>query len=146
MPADQLLTYLADQLTGQYSPITATIDQSVRRIERLLQSNAQTGNHAIIAIDEAHLLNSGKSLEAIRLLMNFQLDGQPLATFVLAGQNEPGAHGASPARPRRADRRIVRFVASFGRRNDALHRTPPHRRRCEANDLRAHRRRSDHNT
>ncbi|HMC11266.1 MAG TPA: AAA family ATPase [Pirellulaceae bacterium] len=86
MPADQLLTYLADQLTGQYSPLTATIDQSVRRIERLLQSNAQAGKHAIIAIDEAHLLNSGQSLEAIRLLMNFQHEGQPVATFLLAGQ------------------------------------------------------------
>src|SRR6476660_7536477 len=40
MPVDQLLTYLADQLTAQYSPTTATIDQSVRRIERTLQANA----------------------------------------------------------------------------------------------------------
>src|SRR5262245_18592415 len=43
MPADQLLTYLADQLTGQFSPLTATIDQSVRRIERLLCDNAKAG-------------------------------------------------------------------------------------------------------
>src|SRR4051812_15194207 len=34
MPADQPLPYLADQLPGQYSPLTATIDQSVRRIEK----------------------------------------------------------------------------------------------------------------
>src|SRR5438874_10510 len=86
MPADQLLTYLADQLTGQYSPLTATIDQSVRRIERLLTSNAKEGKHAIIAIDEAHLLGNAQSLEAIRLLMNFEHDGQPGATFLLAGQ------------------------------------------------------------
>src|SRR5688572_3145700 len=86
MPPDQLLTYLADQLTGQYSPLTATIDQSVRRIERLLIANAQAGKHAIIAIDEAHLLTDRRSLEAIRLLMNFQHNGQPAATFLLAGQ------------------------------------------------------------
>src|SRR3954452_6078255 len=41
MPVDQLLTYLADELTGQNSPTTATIDQSVRRIERTLAANAQ---------------------------------------------------------------------------------------------------------
>src|SRR3954452_22650015 len=71
MPADQLLTYLADQISGQYSPLTATIDQSAGRIERLLAANAQAGKHAIIAIDEAHLLRDAKTLEAIRLLMNF---------------------------------------------------------------------------
>jgi type II secretory pathway predicted ATPase ExeA len=77
---------LADQLTGQYSPLTATIDQSVRRIERVLHASAQAGKHAIIAIDEAHLLRETKAFEAIRLLMNFHHDGQPLATFLLAGQ------------------------------------------------------------
>src|SRR3954470_12798017 len=65
MPADQLLTYLADQLTGQLSPLTATIDQSVRRIERFLTGNTAAGHHAIIAIDEAHLLAPAQSLEAI---------------------------------------------------------------------------------
>src|SRR6266550_3331127 len=46
MPADQLLTYLADKITGQSTtpsercpPLTATIDQSVRRIERLMRAN-----------------------------------------------------------------------------------------------------------
>src|SRR4051794_30311670 len=52
MPGDQLLTYLGDQLTGQFSPLTATIDHSVRRIEQLLSSGAQAGKHAIIVIDE----------------------------------------------------------------------------------------------
>jgi type II secretory pathway predicted ATPase ExeA len=86
MPPDQLLTYLADHVTGQFSPLTATVDQSVRRIERTLHANAQSGKHAIIAIDEAHLLSDRRALEAIRLLMNFQHNGQPTATFLLSGQ------------------------------------------------------------
>src|SRR4051812_31402333 len=86
MPADQLLTYLADQLTGQYWPLTANIDQSVRRIEKFLWTNAEAEQHALIAIDEAHLLAGNQSLEAIRLLMNFERDGQSLATFLFAGQ------------------------------------------------------------
>jgi type II secretory pathway predicted ATPase ExeA len=86
MPAEQLLTYLADQLNGQNSPLTATIDQSVRRIENLLSANAQAGKHAIIVIDEAHLLRDAKTLETVRLLMNFQHEGESLATFLLVGQ------------------------------------------------------------
>jgi type II secretory pathway predicted ATPase ExeA len=86
MPTDQFLTYLGDQLTGQHSPLTLTIDQSVQRIERLLREGAQAGKHALIAIDEAHLLRDHQTLEAVRLLMNFQHEGQPLATFLLAGQ------------------------------------------------------------
>jgi general secretion pathway protein A len=86
MPTDQLLTYLADQLTGQASPLTAAVDQSVSRIERALTVNAKAGKHAVIVIDEAHLIRDVQSLEAIRLLMNFQHAGQSLATFLLTGQ------------------------------------------------------------
>jgi general secretion pathway protein A len=86
MPTEQLLTYLADQITGQYSSLTGTIDQSIRRIERQLAASAAAGKHAVIAIDEAHLLAGAQTLEAIRLLMNFEHQGQPLATFLLSGQ------------------------------------------------------------
>jgi general secretion pathway protein A len=86
MPTDQLLTYLADQLTGQHSPLTATIEQSVWRIERQLETSANSGRHPIIAIDEAHLIRDPHALDAIRLLMNFLHAGQPAATFILAGQ------------------------------------------------------------
>lgn len=86
MPTDQLLTYLGDQLTGQHSPLTLSIDQSIRRIEIALREAAQAGKHAIVAIDEAHLLRDTHTLEALRLLMNFQHEGQSLATFLFAGQ------------------------------------------------------------
>lgn len=86
MPPEQLLTYLADQLTNQISPLTLGIDQSVRRIQKHLEANAQAGKHAIIAIDEAHLIGNIQTLEALRLLMNFERDGQPLATFLFSGQ------------------------------------------------------------
>jgi general secretion pathway protein A len=86
MPAEQLMTYLGDQLTGQRTPLTATIEQSVQRIQRALFENAQAGKHPVIVIDEAHLLRDANTLECIRLLMNFQKDGQPLASFLLVGQ------------------------------------------------------------
>jgi general secretion pathway protein A len=88
MPADQLLAYLADTLTRRASEGTSTpsIDQSLRRIEHTLTDHAKAGRHAIIVIDEAHLLRDSRSLETIRLLLNFEHDAQPLATYLLVGQ------------------------------------------------------------
>src|SRR5262245_27901917 len=86
MPAEQLLAWLADQLTGQSAPLATSVDQSVRRIEQALRSGAAEGRHAVIVIDEAHLLRQTQTLESIRLLMNFQHEGHPLATFLLVGQ------------------------------------------------------------
>jgi general secretion pathway protein A len=108
MPADQLLTYLADQLTAQHSPLTATIDQSVRRIEQTLLAGAKGGKHAVIVIDEAHLLRETQALEPIRLLMNFQHEGQPLATFLLVGQT--GLAVAAERLPQLDERLAVKCV------------------------------------
>jgi general secretion pathway protein A len=84
MPPDQLLTYLARQITGFAA--TGPIDDSLRRIEACLAERAQSGGHAVIVIDEAHLLRESRALETIRLLLNFEHDAQPLATFILVGQ------------------------------------------------------------
>jgi general secretion pathway protein A len=91
MPAEQLLAYLAEQLAG--SPVarsvregTPSIDQSLRRIEHALTDHAKAGRHAIIVIDEAHLLRESRALETVRLLLNFEHDAQPLATYLLVGQ------------------------------------------------------------
>src|SRR5205085_2667791 len=71
---------------GQHSPLTGSVDHSVRRIERALRDAAQAGKRAVIAIDEAHLIRDVQTLEALRLLMNFQHQGQPLATILFVGQ------------------------------------------------------------
>jgi general secretion pathway protein A len=106
MPAEQLLAYLADTLTRRASEeiptrsvsegarvrsvsegrLAPTIDQSLRRIQDTLTDHAKSGRHAIIVIDEAHLLSDSRSLETIRLLLNFEHDAQPLATCLLVGQ------------------------------------------------------------
>jgi general secretion pathway protein A len=86
MPPEQLLAYLADQLTGSPGLSVSSIEQSVRRIERTLADHAQAGRHAIIVIDEAHLLREARSLETMRLLLNLEQHAQPLATFLFVGQ------------------------------------------------------------
>jgi len=85
----ELLTYLADEL-GAPAPPNApryTADESVRRIERFLRSNAQQGYHAVVAIDEAHLLEQNGTLQTVRLLLNFTLDARPGLTLLLIGQS-----------------------------------------------------------
>jgi general secretion pathway protein A len=87
MSTDQLLAYLAGELTGAAptgSP--STVQQSVQRIEQFVADNTQRGRHAVVVIDEAHLLSDSRSLEALRLLLNFELAGRPGMTLLLAGQ------------------------------------------------------------
>ena len=85
MPAGQLLAYLADQLGAAGGP-TLTIEHSLRRIETRLRENAKAGKHAIIVIDEAHLLDDSQALETVRLLLNLEHEARPLASFLLTGQ------------------------------------------------------------
>jgi type II secretory pathway predicted ATPase ExeA len=87
MPADQLLAYLAGQLTAPADgPATPDIPHSIRQIEQFLGSNTEEGKHAVLVIDEAHLLEGHRTLEALRLLLNFQFDCRPGLTLLLAGQ------------------------------------------------------------
>jgi len=85
MPPDELLAYLADQLTAA-SGGTPSVGQSLKRIESGLAEVAKAGQHAVIVIDEAHLLRETRALETIRLLLNLESAAQPLATIVLVGQ------------------------------------------------------------
>jgi type II secretory pathway predicted ATPase ExeA len=67
MPPDQLLAYLAEELG--------------------VAAGAAAGRHALVVIDEAHLLRGSGSLEALRLLLNFEHYGQPCFTLLLVAQS-----------------------------------------------------------
>ena len=87
MSAAELLAYLADELDGEgLNDGASDVSQSVRRIGRFLTANADKGRHAVVAIDEAHLLESPASFEALRLLLNFEHNGTPSLTLLLVGQ------------------------------------------------------------
>ena len=99
MPVDQLLAYIALELTGsevslgfddtlapEDLPATPDMQTSVRRIERFLEENSKNGRHAVVVIDEVHLLEDPRALEAVRLLPNFGPNGQPALTMLLVGQ------------------------------------------------------------
>jgi general secretion pathway protein A len=85
MPAAELLSYLADELAAPAAPGRG-IDQTIRRIQTFLAENDARGQHAVVAIDEAHLIEDTETLEALRLLLNFEVKSRPALTLLLMGQ------------------------------------------------------------
>src|SRR3954470_9739846 len=87
MSSRDLLVYLAEQLGAPPAdPPRHTIEESVRRLESVLQGNARQGRHAVVVIDEAHLLEDCGALETLRLLLNFEGTVGPTLTLILIGQ------------------------------------------------------------
>jgi type II secretory pathway predicted ATPase ExeA len=99
MSSRDLLAYLAEQLGAPPAdPPRFTIEESVRRLESMLQQNTRQGRHAVVVVDEAHLLEDCGALETLRLLLNFESAGQPVLTLVLIGQmNLVSAVGRLPS-------------------------------------------------
>jgi type II secretory pathway predicted ATPase ExeA len=83
MATHELLAYIAAKLGGDPD---ATFDSHLRQIEARLRDVAEQGGHVVLVIDEAHLLDSTDGFECLRLLLNFQMEGQPLMTVLLSGQ------------------------------------------------------------
>lgn len=87
MACGELLAYLADELDGRRDAASGSpVPQSVRRIEHFLAGNCQSKQHAVMVVDEAHLIESTETLEALRLLMNFESLGGAGLTLLLVGQ------------------------------------------------------------
>ena len=86
MPAELLLAYLADELGARSESRSDNIEFTVRRIQGFLSQNVSQNQHAVVAIDEAHLLENSRTWEALRLLLNFEVGGQPALTLLLIGQ------------------------------------------------------------
>ena len=85
MPADQLLSYLAAELGGDADHM-ASVRQSVRYITDVLARNTRDGRHALLAIDEAHVINNQGTLDELRMLLNLQRNEEFLITLILLGQ------------------------------------------------------------
>ena len=87
MTTPQLLNYLAGELSGESAHCGACgVDESVRRIQSVLQSNVRAGRHAVVAIDEAHVLTDPQALDSLRMLLNFETDATTALTLLFVGQ------------------------------------------------------------
>jgi general secretion pathway protein A len=115
MTAPELLAYLAGELTGQVDAAnTPSVQQSVRQIEHYLADNTEHGRHAVIVVDEAHLVSDARTLEALRLLLNFELAGRHALTLLLVGQPAilPALDRMSPLEERLAVKCLLRPFTS----------------------------------
>ncbi len=86
MSAEELLAYVTGQLTGDTPGEPVPVAQSVHAVESFLVDNASRGRHAIVAVDEAHLIEDLRCWEALRLLLNCEYDGRPALTLLIIGQ------------------------------------------------------------
>jgi len=87
MSQRELLAYLAAELGASTDgAAAATVDESVRRLKQFFVDNARRECHAVVAIDECHLLLDTDALETLQLLLNFETETQSALTLILAGQ------------------------------------------------------------
>lgn len=70
LSGEQLVGYLTDKVTGIPGPPDEPPRLTLARLERFLQDNVEASRHAVVVIDEAHLLGAGDQLETLRLLLN----------------------------------------------------------------------------
>jgi general secretion pathway protein A len=93
MPAAELLELIADRLGASPSDgVRHDMESSIGRIEAFLQENVKNGRHAVLAIDEAHLISNREAAQTLRLLMNFEVDRRPAMTQLWVGQPELLVH------------------------------------------------------
>jgi type II secretory pathway predicted ATPase ExeA len=85
MPAGELLAYLAAEL-GTGAATTTSIAQNVNRIEHELRERRAKGRHTVLVVDDAQMLETNRTFDTLRLLLNLEADGRPLMTLVLVGQ------------------------------------------------------------
>jgi len=94
MDGPQMVRYLVDRLgagstSGQQSAGPRDMASDVATFERLLRENLAKQRHAVIIVDEAHLLEQYDLLEPLRLLLNIAAadsGGESAWTLVLVGQ------------------------------------------------------------
>jgi type II secretory pathway predicted ATPase ExeA len=85
MPAAELLAYLAGEL-GTNTAASASIAENVSRIEHELHQRRAKARHTVLVVDDAQMLESSRTFDTLRLLLNLEADGRPLMTLLLVGQ------------------------------------------------------------
>ncbi len=87
MSSRDFLAYLAEQIGAPpVYPPERSVEESLRRLEFTLGEEALRGRHAVLVVEEAHLLEDSGLLETLRLLLNLQAVGEPMFTLLLVGQ------------------------------------------------------------
>ncbi len=89
MDGEQLVRYIVDQVDPATDTRVRETSADLGRFESFLVNNLEAGKHAVIVVDEAHLLEQHGLLEPLRLMLNIAADQSPSEaawTLVLVGQ------------------------------------------------------------
>lgn len=71
MPTDQLVRFIARQLEPEIQPDPhALFSHSIEILDHFLRRNISNGKHALLVVDEAHMLDAYGSLHPLRMLLN----------------------------------------------------------------------------
>ena len=83
MSTEELLAYLAAKLggSGGGSARRRAWPEHPSRSSGAWPRCAERGQPPVVVIDEAHLLDDRRTLEALRLLLNFEIAGRPAMTL-----------------------------------------------------------------
>ena len=85
--SDELLEEIIYQL-GKTPMVNNKKNELLRELNSLLYATSRKEKHTVIIIDEAQAIKDEKTLEELRLLLNFQLNDRFLLTLLLFGQPE----------------------------------------------------------
>ena len=89
MQSEQLVRFLVDQVDPAGIDAARETSTDISRFERFLTNNLEANCHAVVVVDEAHLLEQHGLLEPLRLLLNIaahRSPGESAWTLVLVGQ------------------------------------------------------------
>lgn len=89
LDSEQLIRYLVEQIDSGNDQWPREPSADLARFENLLDKNLEQNRHAVIVVDEAHLLEQNGLLEPLRLLLNVaaaKSPGESAWTLVLVGQ------------------------------------------------------------
>jgi type II secretory pathway predicted ATPase ExeA len=95
----ELLAYLADEFSGATATTNATqnggtaepavtMHAAVRRLRARFAALVARGEHPLLVIDDAHLITSSETFDALRMLLNFASAGRPDLSLLLLGGAE----------------------------------------------------------
>jgi general secretion pathway protein A len=97
MHPDSLVKHIVRQIGPRESDDQLDMANLIENLERILRHNIGDGLHAVIAIDEAHLLQQYGALESLRLILNLASDAsssESALTLVLCGATTLVSHVA----------------------------------------------------
>jgi type II secretory pathway predicted ATPase ExeA len=87
LPPAELVAHLAQEF-GDLAVAPSSLQEALRLLRSELAGIVQESRRPLVIIDEAHLIAETRTLEALRLLLNFATDGSPDLSLLLVGGAE----------------------------------------------------------